>query len=117
MVSRLSTKGADMAVASLAEVVGIAKLMDLQPVRAAKPITKQREVTRFMFSSLLEVGLEVRLPLIRHQLEKLEGWPCGLLQKGDGGVTVFRHFCVFAAKLQYSGVLKNFQTTPSPLHG
>jgi hypothetical protein len=66
-----------MAVASLTEdVVGMAKLMDLQPVKAVKPNVrpraKQAEVTRFMFSSLLEVGLEVLHPLIRHQPEKLE---------------------------------------------
>jgi len=48
----------------------------LQPVKAVKPNVrpraKQAEVTRFMFSSLLEVGLEVLHALIRHQLEKLE---------------------------------------------
>ena len=51
---------------------GIAKLIDLQPVSATKPNTKQSEVARFIFSSLLEVGLEALHPLIRHQLEKLE---------------------------------------------
>ena len=58
------------------EGLGMAKLMDLHPVRAVKPKlrlrAKQAEVMRFMFSSLLEVGLEVLHPLIRHQLEKLE---------------------------------------------
>jgi hypothetical protein len=72
MVSRFSINGEDMAFTSLLLDEGIAKLMDLQPVRATKPNTKQSEVTRFMFSSLLEVGLEVLHPLIRHQLEKLE---------------------------------------------
>jgi hypothetical protein len=68
-----------MAVASLTEdVVGMAKFIDLQPVKAIKPNVRPRakraEVTRFMFSSLLEEGLEVLHPLIRHQLEKLEGF-------------------------------------------
>jgi hypothetical protein len=72
MVSRFSINGEDMAFRSLFLDEGIAKLMDLQPVSATKPNTMQSEVTRFMFSSLLEVGLEVLHPLIRHQLEKLE---------------------------------------------
>ena len=72
MVSHFSINGEAMAFLSVVLDAGIAKLMDLQPVRATKPNTKHSVVTRFMFSSLLEVGLEVLHPLIRHQLEKLE---------------------------------------------
>ena len=57
MVSLFSTKGEDMAMASLEEDgLGMAKLIDLHPVRAVKPKlrlrAKQAEVMRFMFSSL-----------------------------------------------------------------
>jgi hypothetical protein len=74
MVSRFSTNGEATVFCSLGAGDAMAKSIVLQPVRANKPNTKQSEVTRFMFSSLLEVGLEVLHPLIRHQLEKLESF-------------------------------------------
>jgi hypothetical protein len=48
MVSRFSTKGEAMAVVSLGAELGIDKLIDLQPVKAVIPRTKQRAVTRFI---------------------------------------------------------------------
>jgi hypothetical protein len=58
MVSRFSINGETMAVWSLVLGDNIAKSTDLQPVRATKPNTKQSDVMRFMFSSLLEEDLK-----------------------------------------------------------